>query len=139
MNLFDALPIEDVALINNYINRYGGDGESASSYMDPERMSYFLRFWDKAKAPFYQAFGNMWMLMAMSGEGKDMNDILPFLVMNNATAGMDNNMLMFMALSNTKDGSKDMLPWLLMSQTMNAAPAHECKCGGNCSHASDKE
>ena len=77
-------------------------------------------------------FGNMWMLMAMSGEGKDVNDILPFLMMNNATAGMDNNMLMFMALSNTKDGSKDMLPWLLMSQSMNAAPAHVCKCGGNC-------
>jgi hypothetical protein len=84
-------------------------------------------------------FGNMWMLMAMSGEGKDMNDILPFLMVNNATAGMDNNMLMFMALSNTKDGSKDMLPWLLMSQTINAAPAHECKCGGNCSHAPSKE
>ena len=84
-------------------------------------------------------FGNMWMLMAMSGEddgeGKDMNDILPFLMMNNATADMDNNMLMFMALSNSKDGNKDMLPWLLMSQTMNTAPAHECKCGGNCSHA----
>lgn len=77
-------------------------------------------------------FGNMWMLMAMSGEDKDMSDILPFLMMNNATAGMDNNMLMFMALSNTKDGSKDMLPWLLMSQTMNTAPAHECKCGCHC-------
>ena len=88
-------------------------------------------------------FGNMWMLMAMSGEddgeGKDMNDILPFLMMNNATADMDNNMLMFMALSNSKDGNKDMLPWLLMSQTMNTAPAHECKCGGNCSHAPSKE
>lgn len=84
-------------------------------------------------------FGNMWMLMAMSGEDKDMSDILPFLMMNNATVGMDNNMLMFMALSNTKDGNKDMLPWLLMSQTMNAAPAHECKCGGNCSHAHSKE
>ena len=84
-------------------------------------------------------FGNMWMLMAMSGEGEDMKDILPFLMMNNATVGMDNNMLMFMALSNTKGGSKDMLPWLLMSQTMNAAPAHECKCGGNCSHAPSKE
>ena len=62
MNLFDALPIEDVALINNYINRYGGDGESASSYMDSERMPYFLRFWDKAKAPFYQAFGNQFII-----------------------------------------------------------------------------
>lgn len=75
-------------------------------------------------------FGNMWMMMAMSGENKDMNDILPFLVMNNATPGIDNNVLMFMALSNSKDGSKDMLPWLLM---MNAnKPANSgCTCG-NC-------
>lgn len=77
-------------------------------------------------------FGNMWMLMAMSGEGEDMKDVLPFLMMNNATTGMDSNMLMFMALSNTKGGGKDMLPWLLMSQSMNAAPTHTCKCGGNC-------
>ena len=84
-------------------------------------------------------FGNMWMLMAMSGEddgeGKDMNDILPFLMMNNATIGMDNNTLMFMALNNTKDGSKDMLPWLLMMNTQNstiATPAHTCTCGGHC-------
>ena len=76
-------------------------------------------------------FGNMWMLMAMSGDNKDMNDILPFLMMNNATSGMDNNMLMFMALSMDK-GNSDMLPWLLMSQSMNAAPTHVCKCGGNC-------
>lgn len=77
-------------------------------------------------------FGNVWMLMAMSGEGENMNDVLPFLMMNNATVGMDNNVLMFMALNNTKDGSRDMLPWLLMSQSMNAAPTHVCKCGGNC-------
>ena len=80
-------------------------------------------------------FGNMWMLMAMSGENKDMNDILPFLMMNNATPGIDNNVLMFMALSNTKDGSKDMLPWLLMMNTQNptiATPAHTCTCGGHC-------
>ena len=80
-------------------------------------------------------FGNMWMLMAMSGENKDMNDILPFLMLNNATPGIDNNVLMFMALSNTKDGSKDMLPWLLMMNTQNstiATPAHTCTCGGHC-------
>ena len=80
-------------------------------------------------------FGNMWMLMAMSGENKDMNDILPFLMMNNATPGIDNNVLMFMALSNSKDGSKDMLPWLLMMNAQNstiATPAHTCTCGGHC-------
>lgn len=80
-------------------------------------------------------FGNMWMLMAMSGENKDINDVLPFLMMNNATPGIDNNVLMFMALSNSKDGSKDMLPWLLMMNTQNstvATPAHTCTCGGHC-------
>ena len=80
-------------------------------------------------------FGNMWMLMAMSGENKDMNDILPFLMMNNATAGIDNNVLMFMALSNSKDGSKDMLPWLLMMNAQNPVsnvPSQGCTCGGHC-------
>ena len=80
-------------------------------------------------------FGNMWMLMAMSGENKNMDDILPFLMLNNATPGIDNNVLMFMALSNSKDGSKDMLPWLLMMNTQNstvAAQAHTCTCGGHC-------
>ena len=76
-------------------------------------------------------FGNMWMLMAMSGDNKDMDDMLPFLMMNNAASGMDNNMLMCMLLSRNK-GNSDLLPWVLMSQSMNAAPAHECKCGGNC-------
>ena len=88
-----------------------------------------------ASATAENPFGNMWMLMAMSGENKDMNDILPFLMMNNATPGIDNNVLMFMALSNTKDGSKDMLPWLLMMNTQNstiATPAHTCTCGGHC-------
>jgi hypothetical protein len=76
-------------------------------------------------------FGNMWMLMAMSGDNKDMDDMLPFLMMNNANSGMDNNMLMCMLLSRTK-GNADLLPWVLMSQSMNATPAHICKCGGNC-------
>ena len=73
-------------------------------------------------------FGNMWMLMAMSGENNDMNDILPFLMLNNATPYIDNNVLMFMALSNSKDGSKDMLPWLLMMNA-NKPAAPVCNCG----------
>lgn len=76
-------------------------------------------------------FGNMWMLMAMSGDNKDMGDILPLLMMNNATPSMDNNVLMFMALNNSKDGSKDMLPWLLMmNANKSVAPATSgCTCG----------
>lgn len=81
-------------------------------------------------------FGNMWMLMAMSGENKDMNDILPFLMLNNATPGIDNNVLMFMALSNNKDGSKDnILPMLMMMNAQHPVPnvpSQGCTCGGNC-------
>ena len=86
-----------------------------------------------ASATAENPFGNMWMLMAMSGENKNMDDILPFLMLNNATPGIDNNVLMFMALSNSKDGSKDMLPWLLMNAQNStiAAPTHTCS-GGHC-------
>ena len=86
-----------------------------------------------ASATTENPFGNMWMLMAMSGDNKDTDDMLPFLMMNNAASGMDNNMLMCLLLCKNK-GNSDLLPWLLMSQNMNAAPAHECKCGGNCGH-----
>ena len=81
-------------------------------------------------------FGNMWMLMAMSGENKDMDDILPFLMLNNATPGIDNNVLMFMALSNTKNGSKDnILPMLMMLNAQHPVPnvpSKGCTCGGHC-------
>ncbi len=77
-------------------------------------------------------FGNMWMLMAMSNDNKDMNDMLPFMMMANG-GNIDTNMLMFMAMSGK--GGNDMLPMLMMMNSMNApaaAPAHECHCGGNC-------
>ena len=76
-------------------------------------------------------FGNMWMLMAMSGDNKDMNEMLPFMMMANG-GNIDSNMLMFMAMSGK--GSNDMLPMLMM-MNMNApakAEAHQCQCGGNC-------
>ena len=77
-------------------------------------------------------FGNMWMLMAMSGDNKDMSDMLPFMMMANG-GKVDSNMMMFMAMSGK--GGNDMLPMLMMMNAMNtpaAAPAHECHCGGNC-------
>lgn len=80
-------------------------------------------------------FGNLGLMMMLSDENKDMNDILPFLMLNNATPGIDNNVLMFMALSNSKDGSKDMLPWLLMMNAQNPVsniPSQGCTCGGHC-------
>lgn len=91
----------------------------------------FLGNMFNASATTENPFGNMWMLMAMSGDNKDMDDMLPFLMMNNAASGMDNNMLMCMLLCKNK-GNSDLLPWVLMSRSMNATPAHECKCGGNC-------
>jgi hypothetical protein len=76
-------------------------------------------------------FGNMWMLMAMSGDNKDMNDMLPFMMMANG-GNVDTNMLMFMAMSGK--GGNDMLPMLMM-MNMNApakTEVHQCHCGGNC-------
>ena len=73
-------------------------------------------------------FGNMWMLMAMSGDNKDMSDMLPFMMMANG-GKVDSNMMMFMAMSGK--GGNDILPMLMMMNAMNA-PAHECHCGGNC-------
>ena len=72
-------------------------------------------------------FGNMWMLMAMSGDNKDMNEMLPFMMMANG-GNIDSNMLMFMAMSGK--GNNDMLPMLMMMNAANAsAPAHNCDCG----------
>ena len=76
-------------------------------------------------------FGNLGMMMAMSNENEDTNDVLPFLMMNNATPDIDNNVLMFMALSNCTVGCKDMLPWLLMKNAIKPV-THECKCNINC-------
>ena len=72
-------------------------------------------------------FGNMWMLMAISGDNKDMNEMLPFMMMANG-GNIDSNMLMFMAMSGK--GNNDMLPMLMMMNAANAsAPAHNCNCG----------
>lgn len=74
-------------------------------------------------------FGNMWMLMAMSGDNKDMKDMLPFMMMANDGMDMSNPMMMYALM-----GKGDIDPMMLafMSGAFNPAPAHECKCGGNC-------
>lgn len=74
-------------------------------------------------------FGNMWMLMAMSDENKDMKEMLPFLMM--ANGGMNTmNPMMFYCLMG-KD-NVDPLAMAMMMGAFNPAPAHECNCGGNC-------
>lgn len=74
-------------------------------------------------------FGNMWMLMAMSGDNKDMKDMLPFMMMANGGMDMSNPMMVYALM-----GKGDIDPMMLafMSGAFNPAPAHECKCGGNC-------
>lgn len=61
MELFDKLPKEDVDLIQEYINWFGGS-EEAESYMPRDRMNYFLRFWSETKAPLYKMFGDQFIL-----------------------------------------------------------------------------
>ena len=73
-------------------------------------------------------FGNMWMLMAMSGDNKDMKDMLPLMMMANGGMDMSNPMLM-MALMG--DNKIDPMMLMAMSGAFNA-PKHECKCGGHC-------
>lgn len=74
-------------------------------------------------------FGNMWMLMAMSDENKDMKEMFPYMLM--ANGGMkDMNPMMFCCLM----GKENVDPVLMamMMGAFNPAPAHECNCGGNC-------
>lgn len=74
-------------------------------------------------------FGNMWMLFALSGENKDMKEMLPFMLM--ANGGMNTmNPMMFYCLMG-KD-NVDPMALAMMMGAFNPAPAHECNCGGNC-------
>ena len=74
-------------------------------------------------------FGNMWMLMAMSDENKDMKEMIPYMLMANGCAN-DMNPMMFCCLMG-KENVDPMLMAMMMG-AFNPAPAHECNCGGNC-------
>jgi hypothetical protein len=74
-------------------------------------------------------FCNMWMLMAMSDENKDMKELFPFMLM--ANGGMNNmNPMMFYCLMGKEN--VDPMAMAMMMGAFNPAPAHECNCGGNC-------
>lgn len=74
-------------------------------------------------------FGNMWMLMALGDDNKDMKDMLPFMLM--ANGGMNTmNPMMFYCLAG-KD-NVDPMALAMMMGAFNPAPAHECNCGCNC-------
>ena len=80
-------------------------------------------------------FGNMWMLMAMSGDTK-MEDMLPMALM---AGGMDmSNPMMMWALMGNRTNDPMMLAMAMGAFNKPAAPAHTCTCGGACHHA-DKE
>lgn len=75
-------------------------------------------------------FGNLGLMMMLSGDGTDMKDMLPLMLMANG-GGLDmSNPLMMYALMGDNKGNDNLLPLMFM---MNAQkPSHECKCGGNC-------
>lgn len=62
MDIFEKLSSEDVELIQGYINRYGGSDGYNDSYMPLGDMGHWLRFWNVNKAPFYQMFGEKFIL-----------------------------------------------------------------------------
>ena len=78
-------------------------------------------------------FGNMWPLLMM-GDNKDMKDMLPLMLMANGGFDASNPMMLYALMGDNRCG--DMLPLMLMMNQSAAsakpAPAHECKCGGNC-------
>lgn len=57
MNLFERLPQEDIHKLWRYLCNYGGGTTLPESDMD-----YFLRFWKTAKAPFFEAFGEQFII-----------------------------------------------------------------------------
>jgi hypothetical protein len=72
-------------------------------------------------------FGNMWMLMAMSGDTK-MDDMLPLALMAGGNMDMSNPMLMWALMGNR---TNDPMMLAMAMGAFNAAP-HVCNCGGHC-------
>ena len=71
-------------------------------------------------------FGNMWML-AMLGDSKDMNDLLPLMMLSGGNLGGDMNaMLPFLLMGDSNSSMKDILPMMMFANMNKAAP---CNCG----------
>ena len=83
-------------------------------------------------------FGNLGLMMLLSEGDNDVKDMLPLVLMANG-GGMDmSNPLVMYALLSGDSKMSGMLPFLLMTNAGKlAAPAHECKCGGNCNHGNN--
>jgi hypothetical protein len=92
----------------------------------------FLGNMTPASANADNPFGNMWMLMAMSGNSK-MEDMLPMALM---MGGMDmSNPMMLWALMDNRTNDPMMLAMAMGAFNKPAAPAHTCNCGSNCGEA----
>lgn len=75
-------------------------------------------------------FGNMWMLMAMSGD-TSFEDMLPMALMAGGNLDMSNPMMMW-ALMGNRTNDPMMLAMAMGMFNKPAAPAHSCTCGGHC-------
>lgn len=75
-------------------------------------------------------FGNLG-LMLMLGDNKDMNDLLPLMLMTgNSGLDMSNPLMLYALLSN--EGKMDPLMMIALTGGFNQAQAHTCTCGGYC-------
>ena len=92
-------------------------------------VNFLGNFMDSAATPD-NPFGNMWMLMLAQGENNDISNILPFMLMSGNNALNANPMMMYFLLGN-KGGNDSLLPLMFMMNN-TTAPAHTCKCGGDC-------
>ena len=75
-------------------------------------------------------FGNMWML-AMLGDSKDMNDLLPLMMLSGGNLGGDMNaMLPFLLMGDSKNSMKDILPMMMFANMNKATPCNCNHCKG---------
>ena len=94
-------------------------------------VNFLGNFMDSAATPD-NPFGNMWMLMLAQGDNNnDISNILPFMLMSGNNALNANPMMMYFLLGN-KGGNDSLLPLMFMMNNNTPAPAHTCKCGGDC-------
>lgn len=94
-------------------------------------VNFLGNFMDSAATPD-NPFGNMWMLMLARGDNSnDISNILPFMLMSGNNALNANPMMMYFLLGN-KSGNDSLLPLMFMMNNNIPAPAHTCKCGGDC-------
>ena len=62
-------------------------------------------------------FGNMWMLLAMSGDNKNMSDMLPLMMMSQGN--MDPMMMFFLMGTDNKDNMLPLIYMMNQNKTFN--------------------